>query len=121
MSKTETKMKNQKLDRDREIVTGRFQYYEVPGGELSFTFRKYKEDRVERYSMKDGEVYRVPRSVATHLAKECWYPVHHYKIDDSGKPSQDIGQKKKRFDFIPIDFIMEPDAGDKQLVTVRNL
>jgi len=31
-------------DKDRQMVKGVFKYYEVPGGIVEFSFKKYKED-----------------------------------------------------------------------------
>jgi hypothetical protein len=118
-----TKKKLTQRERDNEIVTGRFINNETEGGTLRFTYLKHKGDRIKRYEMVDGEIYKVPRCVAQHVANGCWYPVHHFKQTESGRPTQDIGQKKRRFNFIPLDFIMDEDYndGDKKLVTVKYL
>ena len=110
-------------DRDREIVTGKFINHETPGGEVKFCFRKYREDKIEKYEFKDGQVYRVPRGVAVHIANDCWYPVHWFKQDEGGRPSQEIGTKKKRFSFIPLDFIVDDVFADKvnEIVTIKEL
>src|SRR5882757_10396624 len=81
MNKKETKPKpNLKFlrDRDRQIVKGIFRFYEVPGGILQFSIRLWKEDQVENYTLKDGDVYELPLGVARHLNKNCWYPVHSF-------------------------------------------
>ena len=65
-------------DRDREKVNGVFRNYEVPGGVMDFVYREYKEDKVERYTLKDGEIYSLPRGVVRHLNKNCWYPEYEY-------------------------------------------
>ena len=59
-------------DKDREKVKGIFRYHEVPGGNFSFSYRAYKEDQVENFSLNDGEVYTIPLGVARHLNKNCW-------------------------------------------------
>lgn len=92
-------------DRDREMVRGIFRFFEVPGGNMSFSFRKYKEDEVENFSLNDGEIYTLPRGVAHHLSNNCWYPEHQYKMDDSGKPTQVLTKKKRRCSFEPLDFL----------------
>lgn len=121
--KTAVKKKLTQRDRDNQIVTGRFVNNETSGGILRFTYLKHRGDKIKRYEFKDGEIYKVPRSVATHIANGCWYPIHHFKQTESGRPTQDIGQKKRRFDFIPLDFIMDEsyNHGDKNLVTVKYL
>ena len=65
-------------DRMREKVTGIFHFYEVPGGGISFNFREFKGDDVQRYDMTDGETYTIPLGVARHLNKNGWYPEYGY-------------------------------------------
>jgi hypothetical protein len=102
------KIKNMR-DRDRELVRGKFIFHEVPGGTMSFPFKAYKEDPLERYDLVDGEVYTIPLGVARHLNKNCWYPVHAYALDERGKPAMKIGQKVRRCSFQSLEFI---DADD---------
>lgn len=102
------KIKNMR-DRDRELVRGKFIFHEVPGGSMSFVFKAYKEDPLERYDLVDGEVYTIPLGVARHLNKNCWYPVHAYALDERGKPAMKIGQKVRRCSFQSLEFI---DADD---------
>lgn len=92
-------------DRDREMVRGIFRFFEVPGGNMAFSFRKYKEDEVESFSLNDGEIYILPRGVAHHLSNNCWYPEHAYKMDDHGKAVAQITKKKRRCSFEPLDFM----------------
>ena len=110
-------------DKDREKVKGIFRFYEVPGGSMSFCFRAYKEDQVERYDMIDGQVYTVPLGVARHLNKNGWYPVHGYATDENGKPSMKIGQKVRRFGFQSLEFVdiddITPVGGP--LITVEHV
>lgn len=91
--------------KDREMVRGIFRFFEVPGGTMSFPFRKYKGDEVESYTMVDGEIYTVPRGVAQHLSNNCWYPESQYKMDDHGKAVAQISKKKRRCSFEPLDFL----------------
>ncbi len=92
-------------DRDREIVKGMFKFYEVPGGQLSFVYRAYKEDQTERYDMVDGHVYSIPLGVARHLNKNGWYPVHAYTMDEHGVPKMKVGHKQRRFGFQSLEFV----------------
>ncbi len=41
-------------DKDREPVKGIFRFYEVPGGSVSFNYRAYKEDEVERFDLVEA-------------------------------------------------------------------
>ena len=47
-------------DKDRELVTGIFQYHELRGGELKFRIKLYKEDPIEKFELTDGKVYKLP-------------------------------------------------------------
>lgn len=99
-------------DKDREMVRGIFRFFEVPGGNMSFSFRKYKEDEIETYSLDDGNIYTIPRGVAHHLSNNCWYPEHAYKVDDNGKPTFQVTKKKRRCSFEPLDFMDASDIND---------
>lgn len=107
-------------DKDREKVKGIFRFYEVPGGSISFNFRKYKQDPIERYDMVDGQVYTIPLGVARHLNKNGCYPVHKYMQDDSGKVSMRVGQKVNRFGFQSLEFMDIDDLSNNpnKIVTV---
>src|SRR6267142_4405853 len=81
-------------DKDREPVRGIFRFFEVPGGTLQFSFRKYREDEIETFTLVDGEIYTVPRGVAHHLSNNCWYPEHAYKMNDQGQQAVMVSKKK---------------------------
>ena len=105
-------------DKDREKVKGIFKFYEVPGGALSFMFRKYKEDPVEKFEFIDGQIYTIPLGVAKHLNKNGKYPVHAYKMEENGKPSRIIGQMVSRFGFQSLEFSDLSDLGvDEPMIT----
>lgn len=110
-------------DKDREKVRGIFRFFEVPGGSMSFVFKAYKEDPVERFDLLDGETYSIPLGVAKHLNKNGWYPVHVYSMDETGKQVMKIGQKVRRFGFQSLEFIDIEDLmiGDKQIVTIEHI
>ena len=109
-------------DKDRELVRGIFRFYESPGFILSFSFRKYKEDKTERYDLKDGEIYSIPLGVAKHLNTNGAYPIHQYTKDERGNAVQRIGQKVHRFGFQSLEFVdVEELSQTKQIVTVENL
>ncbi len=111
-------------ERDRQPVRGKFIFHEVPGGSMSFNFKKYKEDDVERFDMVDGEIYTIPLGVAKHLNKNCSYPVHSFTLDDNGRPLQKIGQMVRRCSFQSLEFIDTDDltpVGSGDTVTVENV
>lgn len=92
------------VDRDNELVRGMFRFYEVPGAPFSFCFKKNPGAKIERYDMQDGEVYEIPRCVAEHLNKNCWYPVHEYTMQEDGKQSMRVGRRVQRVGFHSLDF-----------------
>ena len=61
-------------EKDSQMCRGVFRFFEVPGGTMSFSFRKYKDDPIKRYDLIDGKIYTIPRAVARHLVNDCWYP-----------------------------------------------
>ena len=107
-------------DKDRQPVKGIFRFYEVPGGSMSFNFRKYKEDSVERYDMVDGGIYTIPLGVAKHLTKNGNYPVHKYMKNEGVDVTMRVGQKVNRFGFESLEFMDIDDLPNKtsELVTV---
>jgi hypothetical protein len=118
-----TKDMEYKRDKDKELVKGVFKFYEVPGGQMDFVYKKYKNEKTQRYSMIDGQVYTIPLGVAKHLNNDCWYPVHAYSMDESGKSAQRISQKVKRCGFQSLEFmdIEDFDRGGKQIIQVENM
>lgn len=108
-------------DKDREMVKGIFHFYEVPGGSMSFNFKKYKGDPVERYDLVDGQVYTLPLGVAKHLNKNGSYPVHSHMKDETGNVHMKVGQKVNRFGFQSLEFMDIDDLPNKadKIVTVE--
>jgi hypothetical protein len=105
--KKETKKVNLKYqrDKDREKVRGIFRFYECPGATLSFVYKAYKEDDVERFDLQDGQVYSIPLGVARHLNKSGRYPIHAYKVNEDGTTSQYVGRRVARYGFQSLEFV----------------
>ena len=103
----EIKKPNLKYLRDkyREKVKGVFHFNEVPGGTLSFVYREFKEDPIESYDLKDGQIYTLPLGVARHLAQNGWYPIHERSVDANGNPLKIVGRKEKRYSFESTEFL----------------
>ncbi|MDD5551243.1 MAG: hypothetical protein PHS34_08290 [Candidatus Omnitrophica bacterium] len=110
-------------DKDRESVKGIFRFYEIPGGTLSFVYKAYKPDPVEKYTLVDGQIYTLPLGVAKHLNKNGWYPIHEYMKDENDKPSIRIGQKVRRFGFQSLEFVDvdEISTAPSEIVTVEHI
>lgn len=108
-------------DKDREPVKGIFRFHEVPGGGISFNYKAYKEDPVERYDFIDGQMYTIPLGVAKHLNKNCWYPVYEYMKDEATQNVQKIGTKVRRVSFQSLEFVDIDDLSPvgKELSTVE--
>jgi hypothetical protein len=96
-------------DKDREMVKGIFRFHEVPGGSMSFCFKAYREDAVERFDMVDGEIYTVPLGVARHLNKNLKYPIHGHIMDENRNPTMKISQWVRRCSFQSLEFIDNED------------
>jgi len=94
---------------ERKMVRGIFRFHEVPNGQMEFMYRKYKGDPLEKFSMKDGEVYEIPLGVARHLNTNCWYPVygHNDKAQQevAGSAAMSIKEKIRRCSFQSLDFV----------------
>lgn len=119
-------------DKDREPVKGIFKYYEVPNGCLEFNYRAYKEDPIEFFSLKDGEVYTIPLGIAKHLNKSGWYPEYeYYKSDDTTARAfspeghvMRVAKKVRRYgfqslEFVDIDDLSETGSGIVEVTEVR--
>jgi hypothetical protein len=118
-------------DKDREPVKGIFRFYEAPGNILEFNYRAYKEDPIEFYSLKDGEIYTLPLGIAKHLNKSGWYPEYEYFKDDnttvqSFSPQghvMRVAKKVRRYgfqslEFVDIDDMSEIGTGLSEVTTV---
>ena len=90
---------------DQTPVRGKFIFHEVPGGKMSFVYRKYKGDPIASYEMADGEILTVPLGVAKHLNANCWYPAYDFKSDEQGRPTCKIVSKHRRCSFQSLEFI----------------
>jgi hypothetical protein len=94
----------------------------VPGGQVSFSFKKYKGDPTTRYDLTDGSIYTIPLGVAKHLNTNTFYPIHGYSTDENGKPIQIIQQKVNRMAFQSLEFMDVDDMNPgKQIIQVNGL
>lgn len=104
---------------DARLVTGRFVYTERPGGTLTFPYKKYKGDPIKVWSFVDGEVYTIPRGIASHLQREGRYAVHSHAMTEDGKPSLKIGHMVTRYTFESLGFLDEDDESKPELYTAQ--
>lgn len=91
--------------KDAEIVKGIFHHHEQPGGTLKFSLKYYRGQPLEDWEFCDGKLYEIPLGVARHLNKSGRYPIHEYKLDAEGHPSQEIGQRVARYSFESTEFM----------------
>ena len=109
-------------DKDRELVKGQFHFYEVPGGSISFSFRAYKEDPIEKFTFEDGKVYTIPLGVARHLNKNGWYPQYEYFKNEETQDIMRMGKKVHRFGFQSLEFVDLEDLPEPNpIVTVEKI
>lgn len=118
-------------DKDAEKVRGKFKFYEVPGGTMSFSFKAYKEDQVENYTLIDGEIYTLPLGVAKHLNKNCWYPEYEYIKGESVQggfgpnSAMRMGKKIQRCAFQSLEFLdiddLDAAPQEHKIVTLENV
>lgn len=108
---------------DAELVTGVFKDYECKGGILEFVYKKYRQDKVQKYILEDGVVYKIPLGVAKHITNNCWTPVHHNILDSRGNPTVEIQKKNRRFAFQSLDFIdyENKESGGQMIVKMDNM
>ncbi|MGD8327649.1 MAG: hypothetical protein PVF65_12100 [Sphingomonadales bacterium] len=89
------------------IVKGVFRCQEPPGGSVTFSFKAFPGDQVEKYTFVDGKIYSIPLMVAKHINNNCSYDIHQHVLDAEGKPRIDVGRKVRRFTFQSLDFMDE--------------
>lgn len=89
---------------DRKMVKGIFRCFEPRGGSMTFSFKKYRQDPVESFTMVDGDTYTVPLMIAKHLNQNCAYPVHSHVLDANGHPTVQVGKRVKRCSFESLEF-----------------
>jgi len=94
-------------DEDSKMVTGIFKNIEVPGGDLTFTFRKYKEDSYQTYHFLDGKEYSIPLGVAKHINNMTKVPKRAYATNEKGEKQlyTVIESYRQRYQFLSKEFM----------------
>lgn len=121
-AESKVKKVNHKLEyeKDRVKVKGKFIFHEVPGGAVSFTYRKYQQEQPQNYTFKDGDIYEIPLGVAKHLNKNCWYPQYEFaRGDDKTQDLQKVGQKIRRMSFQSLEFVDIDDFSNTVSPAIR--
>jgi len=107
--------------KDAQIVKGRFNNLEIPGGTLRFVYRKYEGDPVIKYELKDGEIYSIPVGVARHLNNDVGRYEHSDLLGADGKSSTTIRRRIRRCSFENLEFMDIEDIGATQIEEVTVL
>ncbi|MGD8305146.1 MAG: hypothetical protein PVF17_00700, partial [Ignavibacteria bacterium] len=89
---------------DHKKVRGVFRSLKPAGGSLSFYFRKYKGDPIEKYVLEDGKEYELPLMVARHLNEDCYEQDKAYLLDANGDQIRSPGKRHHRFTFSQLEF-----------------
>jgi hypothetical protein len=92
-------------EEDGKMVTGVFKNIEVPGGDLQFTFRIYKEDPYKSFHFEDGKEYTIPLGVAKHINNMTKVKQHAYLVNKEGKKIPGIGSHRQRYQFLSKEFM----------------
>jgi hypothetical protein len=93
-------------EEDNVKVKGKYIFHEVPGGGISFTYRKWPQEQPKNYTFVDGQIQEVPLGVAKHLNKNCWYPQYEFRKGEEGTQDvQSVGQKVRRMSFQSLEFV----------------
>lgn len=94
-------------DRDSQLVTGIFKNLEVPGGDLEFSYKMYKEENPRIYSFLDGQSYTIPLGVAKHINNMTAVPIRDYAKNPDGTKQlvTIITSKRQRYQFLSKEFM----------------
>jgi len=95
------------MEDDARKVTGIFKNLEAPGGDLTFTYKKYKEDPIREYHLEDGKSYTIPIGVAKHINNMTAVPERDYAKGPDGTPQlyTIIKSKRQRYQFLSTEFM----------------
>lgn len=110
---------NTRKAKDKQLVKGRFNNIEFPGGTFSFVYKAYKGDPVIRYDLKDGEICWLPLGVARHLNNNVGIFQHKYLLDKNGKPTTSIMHRIRRCSFENLEFMDIEDIGAQRIENVE--
>ena len=90
---------------DHVPVKGQFLNYEVDGGEMKFSFKKYKGDATKHYTLTGGLYYELPLMVAKWLNTGGVVQEYEYKTAANGMPAMTLGHKRHRVGFQSFEFM----------------
>jgi len=91
-------------EEDARKIRGTFRCFKPVGGNVSFYFRKWKNDPVEKYELHDGKEYELPLGVVKHLNENCYEEQKSYLLDANGDSIKGAGKRDHRFAFTPLNY-----------------
>jgi len=100
-------MREKARDEDSRMVKGIFKNLEAPGGSLTFSYRKYKEDPHRTYTFQDGKDYTIPLGVAKHINQMTAVPERDYAKGPDGTPQlyTIVSSKRQRYQFLSTEYM----------------
>lgn len=97
---------------DTRMIRGKFHYYERPGGTHSFVYRRYQDEKIITYRLRDQGFYELPWGVVRALEDGAYYWTHNIEVDSDASDRevvvggmQTVATKRKglpRYAFMPI-------------------
>ncbi len=107
-------------EHDTQLVKGRFNYKENPGGKFKFSMKLGKKFPLFREAMIDGREYTIPLGAAKYINSHCRYPRLVNATDDKGReiPGTSVEIQVQRAEFSIYEFITPEMTVPKDLVKI---
>ncbi len=110
-------------EHDMQMVRGRFNYKENPGGKFKIANKAGKGTKLFRETLKDGHEYTIPLFAAKYINNKCRYPRIVPAVNEKGQeiPGQSMEIWVQRAEFSIYEFITPDMTVPKDLVKVMKL
>jgi hypothetical protein len=102
----------QQQNLDMRRIKGKFHFYERPGGTHNFVYRRYADEKILTYRLRDQGYYELPWGVVRALEEGAYYWTHNIEVDGNATDHevivggmQQVATKRKglpRYAFMPI-------------------
>jgi len=114
---------NKMIEHDKQLVKGRFNYKENPGGRFKLSQKLGKSFPLFRETMIDGHEYTIPLGVAKYINNKCRYPRIVPAVDDKGReiPNTSVTVQIQRAEFSIYEFITQDMMVPKDLIKVTKM
>lgn len=97
---------------DQRVIRGKFHFYERPGGVHQFLYRRYKEEPITQFVLRDGGTYDLPWGVVRQLEASSYYVSHNIEhsqntsdgavVAGGEQPVYSTSRGHARFAFMPV-------------------